>query len=112
MLFSEKKNKLEHKMAPVHIFYKELPIDDDNIFTTNLSEKVEVQGILHKKYNEYPVIGLFINQDTDNLIKVTDRNKKKILQELIEGLLKEEKKNKHGYSLKFHNSEGNEKVIL
>ena len=91
MLFSEKK-KLEHKMAPVHIFYKELPVDNDNIFTTNVSEKFEVQGILHKKYNEYAVIGLFINQDTDNLIKVTHRNRKKILQELIEGLLKEEKK--------------------
>ena len=51
-----------------------------------------MQGILHKKYNEYAVIGLFINQDTDNLIKVTDRNRKNILQELIEGLLKEEKK--------------------
>ena len=98
-------------MAPVHIFYKELPIDDDNIFTTNLSEKFEVQGILYKKYNEYAVIGLFINQDTDNLIKVTNRNRKKILQELIESLLKEEKKNKHGNSLKLHNSEGHEKVI-
>ena len=36
-------------MAPVHIFYKELPVDNDNIFTTNVSEKFEVQGILHKK---------------------------------------------------------------
>ena len=33
---------------------------------------------------------LSINQDTDNLIEVVDRNRKKILQELIESLLKEE----------------------
>ena len=79
-------------MVPVHIFYKELPIDDDNIFTTNLSEKVEVQGILHKKYNEYPVIGLFINQDTDNLIKVTDRNKKKNTTRINRRSIKRRKK--------------------
>ena len=79
-------------MVPVHIFYKELPIDDDNIFTTNLSEKVEVQGILHKRYNEYAVIGLFINQDTDNLIKVTDRNKKKNTTRINRRSIKRRKK--------------------
>ena len=99
-------------MAPVHIFYKELPIDDDNIFTTNLSEKFEVQGILHKKYNEYAVIGLFINQDTDNLIKVTDRNRKKILQELIESLLKEEKRTNMVIALNFTTPKAMKKLSL
>ena len=42
---------------------------------------------------------------------MTDRNRKRILQELIENLLKEEKDDKHAYSLKIHNSEGYEKVI-
>ena len=99
-------------MAPVHIFYKELPIDDDNIFTTNLSEKFEVQGILYKKYNEYAVIGLFINQDTDNLIKVTDRNRKKILQELIESLLKEEKRTNMVIALNFTTPKAMKKLSL
>ena len=42
---------------------------------------------------------------------MTDWNRKRILQELIENLLKEEKDDKHAYSLKLHNSEGYEKVI-
>ena len=42
-------------MELAHIFYKELPIDDDNIFTANLSEKNKVQGILFKKSNKYAV---------------------------------------------------------
>ena len=98
-------------MESLHIFYKELPIDEDNTFTANLSEKNEVQEILFKKSKEYAVNGFSINQDRDNLIEVTERNRKKILQELIESLLKEEKKNQHAYRLKFHNSEGYEKVI-
>ena len=64
-------------MEPAHIFYKELPIGDDNIFTKNLSEKSELQGMLFKKSNEFAVTGLSINQDTYNLIEVTDRNRKK-----------------------------------
>ena len=42
--------------------------------------------------------GLPINQDTDNLIEVTDRNRKRIE--------KEEKDVEHAYSFKIHNSEG------
>ena len=42
---------------------------------------------------------------------MTERNRKRILQELIESLLKEEKEIEHAYSLKFHNFEGYEKVI-
>ena len=64
-------------METAHIFYKELPKGDDNIFTANLSEKSEVQGMLFKKSNEFAVTGLSINQDT---FGVTDRNRKKILQ--------------------------------
>ena len=60
-------------MESAHIFYKELLIDDDNIFTANLSQKNKVQGILFKKSNEYAVNWLSINQDTDTLIEVTTR---------------------------------------
>ena len=42
---------------------------------------------------------------------MTERNRKRILQELIESLLKEEKEIEHAYSLKFYNFEGYEKVI-
>ena len=29
----------EKNMEPTHIFYKELPIDENNIFTTNIAER-------------------------------------------------------------------------
>ena len=98
-------------MELTHIFDKELPIDENNIFTANINEKNEVQNILLRKSNEYAVAGLAINQNTDNLIEVTDRNWKITLQELIENLLKEGKEEEHAYSLKTYNSEEYEKII-
>ena len=98
-------------MELTHIFDKELPIDENNIFTANINEKNEVQNILLRKSNEYAVAGLAINQNTDNLIEVTDRNWKITLQELIENLLKEGKEEEHAYSLKTYNSEQYEKII-
>ena len=50
-------------METVHIFYKDLPVDDNNIFVTNLTEKNEVEEIKFKKSWEYAITGLSINQD-------------------------------------------------
>ena len=36
-------------METVHIFYKDLPVDDNNIFVTNLTEKNEVEEVKFKK---------------------------------------------------------------
>lgn len=36
-------------MEPIHIFYKELPVDENNIFTANLAEKNEVKVFKFKK---------------------------------------------------------------
>ena len=69
-----------------------------------MSEKNEVQNVLFRKSNKYAVTGLSLNQDIDNLIKVTDRNRKRMLQELIENPLKEEKEDKHAFQLKIYNS--------
>ena len=66
-------------MEPTHIFYKQLPIDENNVFTANVSKKNEVQNILFRKSNEYAIIVLVISQNTDNLIEVSDRNRKRIL---------------------------------
>ena len=32
-------------MVPIHIFYKELPIDENNIFAVNLGNKNEVEEV-------------------------------------------------------------------
>ena len=98
-------------MELTHIFDKELPVHENNIFMANINEKNEVQNILLRKSNKYAVTGLAINQNTDNLIEVTDRNRKITLQELIENLLKEGKEEEHAYNLKTYNSEEYEKII-
>ena len=66
-------------MEPTHIFYKQLPIDENNVFTANVSKKNEVQNILFRKSNEYAIIVLVISQNTVNLIEVSDRNRKRML---------------------------------
>ena len=47
-------------MEPIHIFYKELPVDEGNIFTANIAEKNEVENVKFKKSVEYAVIGLWV----------------------------------------------------
>ena len=51
-------------MEPVHIFYKELSADENNVFTANITEKNEVENVKFKKSQEYAVTGLSINHDT------------------------------------------------
>ena len=45
-------------MEPVHIFYKVLPVDENNIFIANLTEKNDKEGVKFKKSREYAVTGL------------------------------------------------------
>ena len=36
-------------MEPIHIFYKQLPVDEDNIFMAVITEKNEVENVKFKK---------------------------------------------------------------
>ena len=63
-------------MQPIHIFYKELPADENNIFTADIAEKNEVENIKFKKSQEYAMTGLSRNQDIGSeLVTATDVNK-------------------------------------
>ena len=42
-------------MEPIHIFYEELPVNENNIFIANLTEKNEVKNVRFKKSLEYSV---------------------------------------------------------
>ena len=70
-------------MEPVHIFYKELLADEENIFTLNISEKNEVENLKFSESLEYVVTGMTINPDSESftLIKVLDKAKLKIVSE-------------------------------
>lgn len=63
-------------MEPIHIFYKVLPLDENNIFTANLTKKNKAEEVKLKKSKEYAVTGLSIDQDVDSdLVAVTDTDR-------------------------------------
>ena len=81
-------------MEPIHIFYKELPVDENNIFTANITEKNEVENGKVKKSFEYAVTGLSINQKTGSdseLVTITDVDKLNEISNNIQNLVKEKK---------------------
>ena len=79
-------------METIHIFYKELSTDKNNIFTANLAEKNEVEEVKFKKSRECAVTGLSINQDIDSdLFVVTDTDRQEAISNLIQKLVKEKK---------------------
>ena len=53
-------------MEPVHLFYNKLLLDENNIFSSNLTENNDTQEIKFKKSNNYAISGLSINQEIDN----------------------------------------------
>lgn len=36
-------------MKPIHVFYKELPADEDGIFTVDITKENEVKNVKFKK---------------------------------------------------------------
>ena len=97
-------------MEPIHIFYKELPVDENNIFTANITEKIEVEKKKFRKSTEYAATGLSIIQDIDfSLVAVTDTDRQNILGNLIQKLVKEIKE--PNFDLKIYNTELSEVII-
>ena len=97
-------------MEPIHIFYKDLPVDESNIFTANRAEEIEKEEVRFKKSKEYAVTGLFINQDIDSrLVAVTHADWQEAISNLIQKLLKEKKD--PGIDLCIYNEEAFEKII-
>ena len=79
-------------MEPTHIFHKELPVDENNIFTANIAEKNEVEKVKFRKSIEYAVTGLSVNQDIDSgLIAVTHTDRQETISNLIQNFVKEKK---------------------
>ena len=75
-------------MEPIHIFYKEPLADENNIFTANVAEENEVEGVRFKKSKEYAITGLSINQDVDS-IAALDTDRQEATCNLIQKLVKE-----------------------
>ena len=50
-------------MEPIHIFYNELEIDGNNVFTVDISQENEVENVLFKKNKECAITGMTIKPD-------------------------------------------------
>ena len=80
-------------MEPIHNFYKELTVAENNIFTANTTEKNEVENVRFKKSVVYAVTGLLINQDINTtLIVGTDMGRQNVLSNLIQKFVKTNKR--------------------
>ena len=98
-------------MEPIHIFHKELSVDENNIFTADITQKNEIENLRFKKSTEYAVTGLSINQDINsNVVAVTDTDRQKVLSNLILNLVKEKKE--PNFDIKIYNTETSEVIIL
>ena len=75
-------------MEPAFIFYRELPTDEENIFSLNISGKNEVENVKFSKSLEYGITGMTFKPDIGNsgLVKVKDERKLKLLSEKIQEL--------------------------
>ena len=68
-------------------------MDENNIFTANITKKNEVENVKFKKSLEYAVTGLYINQDIcSELLTVTDIGRLNFLSNSIQNLVKEKKR--------------------
>ena len=77
-------------MEPVHVFNKDFPVDENNIFVANLTEKNEAEEIKFKKSREYAVTGLSMNQEIGtDFIAVEETDRQEVLNKLIQKLVKE-----------------------
>ena len=80
------------------MFYKEIPLDEDNIFSANLMENNGVEKVKFKKSKIYAVIGLSIDQDTKSNVSLPNVEGKKAHSDILRTFVEE--KNKFKLDLK------------
>ena len=74
-----------------HVFYKEIPLDEDNIFLASLTKNNEDEQIKLKKSKLYVTSGLSIDQDLKPYISLPNIEGRKALN-VISRVYTEEKK--------------------
>ena len=85
-----------------HVFYKELPVDEDNIFSVNLTKTNEIEQIKLKKSKINAISGLSIDQGLKSNISLPDIEGRKALSNILR-VYAEEKKS-FNLGLKIHKS--------
>ena len=73
------------------MFYKEIPLDEDNIFSPNLMENNGVEKVKFKKSKIYAVSGLSIDQDTQSNVSLPNVEGKKAHSDILRTFVDEKK---------------------
>ena len=81
-------------MDPSYIYFQEIDIDQDSIFTADFSKKNEIEDVAFDKENEYAVTSLTINSisPTEKILKIKNVKEEKKIREEIQELIKKYKK--------------------
>ena len=82
-----------------HVFYKEIPLNEDNIFSANLTENNRVEQVKFKKSKIYAISWLSIDQKTQPNVSLPNIEGKKVLSDILRRYAEE--KNKFNLDLKF-----------
>ena len=83
-----------------HVFYKELPVDEDNIFSVNLTKTNEIEQVNLKKSKKNAISGLSIDQVLKSNVSLPDIEGRKALSNILRVYTEEKKSFKLG--LKIH----------
>ena len=74
------------------VFYKKIPLDEDNIFSANLTENNGVQQVKFKKSKIYSISGLSIDQDTQYNVSLPNVKERKALSNILRTYTEEKNK--------------------
>ena len=80
-------------MNPVHIYFKEIDIDQDQSFIINFAKENEIVNVLFDGQNEYGVSRMNIRPvlKDEKIIKVEKKKEQKKIGEEIQELIKQNK---------------------
>ena len=81
-------------MNPVHIYFKEINIDQDQTFTINFAKEKEIENVLFDGQNEYGVSRMNLKPvlTDEKIIKIENKKEqKKKISEEIQELIKQNK---------------------
>ena len=80
-------------MNPVLISFKEIDIDQNQLFTINFSKENEIENVLFDGQNEYGVSRMNIKPvlKDEKIIKVENKKEQKKISEEIKELIKQNK---------------------
>ena len=77
-------------MNASHIYFKEIDIDQDQIFTVNFSKENEIENVFFDKDNQYAITGLKMNAELPDkkMLKIENVKEQNRISAEIEGIIK------------------------